>query len=1118
MLRTGLIIFMMLLTTIAFAQDQNVWRYPADAGYFDSSPVVTDVDADEMPDLVLATTAGRVLALDVHGRVIWWWDTEAVFACAPTALQNDAGTKIFVVSQSGKIFSLDGKDGRLLWQFQMDGKVNWGGTLLVAANLDGNDPPEILAGDTDGNLYCLSTTGKLHWRRQFPTAINTSPAVADLNRDGWPEILIGLAEEPLICLSNTGKKLWQFEAGKIEITRKSKVFGASPVVWDLNQDGSPEILVGCGTNLCAITSRGALLWKYPLSTHLHDGLAVGELDGSLKIVAVDLNGKVVCLDAAGKLCWEQKVKERVRRSPAMADIDGDGAVEVLIAGYDETLSVFSADGELKTSFWTRSSVNAAPTVVWWQRPIVITASQNEVAAFAWDFPGDGTKLILWPEYRFNACRNAAKFTASQQKVAEIAQVDFGNLYVGANGFKVNVKNPGAEKLNVKLEIYRNKKDLATEIFHFQEKEFAAELPYRIFGDGPASFEFRCLLKKNQQEIDRKVKIFEFTPFVREISDTQTLLAEIGRELSGLANAQQMRDRWRSLKSDFTTSREQTKQPLNPVQRRAVRDKLTQIREESRKIRAMLGERKRFQSELVAYAANPWAPFGGVWEIMERRTPAAEISIAAFSGEVESAAINLANFSDQTLMLRVEPENLVSGEQSLPATGVLNFHEVIDVPTQMSDFSADALPELGQAQTILLPGWSMRQLWIRVETGELAAGTWKSTLKIRALVPGQVEANVPVNLEVWPTVLPPESALNLCHWGYVYRSVLKDQPQAALEDKVAHGTSVFVATNYYAPEAEFNDQGEIVGEINFTRHDAFVTERVPHGQILFFNYQHSLKGPGKPLSPLWNKAHAEWLAAWIQHLKDLGIGYEKYALYPIDEPGLRDGLVEQYIEYSKLARAVDPQILIYNDPVAGATMSDLKKMAPYVNIWCPNRNGFLLHEGNEKLDFIKSTGSTVWTYECQGNAKHQSPLGYYRAQAWLAWHHGLTGIGFWSYCTSSSDPWYVPVGTNDYLLIYQGKGVVSSKRWEAIRDGVEDYNLLRLLQQKVVSGALKGKARAAQNLLKKEASTVAQFCGLDEDGTLPGVGGIAKRREIADHRWQKIQSVRRQLAELLQGEN
>ena len=313
-------------------------------------------------------------------------------------------------------------------------------------------------------------------------------------------------------------------------------------------------------------------------------------------------------------------------------------------------------------------------------------------------------------------------------------------------------------------------------------------------------------------------------------------------------------------------------------------------------------------------------------------------------------------------------------------------------------------------------------------------------------PQEAVANLAVHVS--EIALPEEQVLKLCHWGYVDRSILKDMPQAALDDQILHGTNVFVATNTFAPRAEFDKAGTIIGEIDFSKHDEYVRQHSPHGIILFFSYQGALKGPAEHHTPIWEKAHAAWLKIWFEHLKTLGIAYKDYALYPVDEPGLREGLVDMNISYAKVIRKVDKKVQIYTDPVAGASLDDLKKLAAYVDIWCPNRNGFLLDVGAEKLAFIKSTGKKVWTYECDGNAKHQSPIGYYRSQAWLALHHELTGIGYWSYCTSRFDPWYTPVGSHDYLLIYQGDGVVTSKRWEAIRDGIEDYSMMFMLRQAV----------------------------------------------------------------------
>ncbi len=222
----------------------------------------------------------------------------------------------------------------------------------------------------------------------------------------------------------------------------------------------------------------------------------------------------------------------------------------------------------------------------------------------------------------------------------------------------------------------------------------------------------------------------------------------------------------------------------------------------------------------------------------------------------------------------------------------------------------------------------------------------------------------------------------------------------------------------------------------------------------------------------------------------------------------------YINYAKVARKADPKIQMYTDPVGGASMSDLKKMAPYVDIWCPNRRGYMMGVGADKLEFIKSTGETLWMYECEGSAKLQSPLAYYRAQAWLAWHHGLTGIGFWNYCVGP-EPWYEK---GEYTMIYQGDGVVTSKRWEAVRDGIEDYGMLWRLREATEAAAKAGKhaeaVERARVLLSKDASVVAAYCGGKEDNTLPGVDGMPGGRVVADKRWAKIRQIRREIARLL----
>jgi hypothetical protein len=86
-------------------------------------------------------------------------------------------------------------------------------------------------------------------------------------------------------------------------------------------------------------------------------------------------------------------------------------------------------------------------------------------------------------------------------------------------------------------------------------------------------------------------------------------------------------------------------------------------------------------------------------------------------------------------------------------------------------------------------------------------------------------------------------------------------------------------------------------------------------------------------------------------------------------------------------------------------------------------------------------------------------------SWTAFADGYTGIGFWNYAdeginktlNSFTDPLIYP--TNSYSVIYDGPGkeIISTRRWEAFKLGIEDYSLLRAYANQV--GAEKAKALA-----------------------------------------------------------
>jgi outer membrane protein assembly factor BamB len=1093
-----------------------LWKYEPPAGYVDASPAVADLTGDGHADLVIGTTAGLVIALTSGGEEIWRHEMQGPISVSPSIgdLNNCAGDEVVVMNRLGTIHCLSAATGTFIWEQSLPAPLQWGETVLAIADLDNDGKLEIVTGNSSSTVVCLNGDGEIVWQYKGDHGITQAPALADLNNDGFLEVLVSGNVVPLVCLSHEGEELWRLE----------NAIGSNPLVYDLDGDHHPEILIGCGSQFRVIDGNGKERWSYPMQREMDGALTVVDADGDgeVEIYLIDLSGNLVSLNPEGRLRWQADVKERVRRSPTVGDVDGDGVQEIIVAGYDNTMYIFEPDGRLDTKVPVQGGTNCAVTLLPLQngKPGLLVAPNNQALSMHCFSDAQANVPLLWPEYLYDSQRNGAGTKAAQQPTVEFS-LTYGERYVGVNLMEIQVDNPDGRNLHIELTSQRDHDAPAVSALSTNDKDISLSLSYTLPANKATNLTLSAVIKEGDKVLEQRNQKTYVVPFSKELADLERSLSDSYTQIARLADTGGFEERNYFLQGKLQSYRERVQQLSTATDgeiidlRNDIRAYLTEVNALNATVAAAAQAGANGKSLLLS-SANPWAPFGGFQELAEGRMNDEPITIEAFSGETESAALNLFNLTNMTRSFRVELEALRCGDAEVPARDCITLHEVIAVPTEMRDFSADAIPLLNKAQLIQISPWSAAQIWLNVDTKPLAAGEWTASLVLRSLDVESICETAPINIHVWAPQLPETQPLSLCHWGYVHSSVLKDYPEEALQDQVRNGTNVFVGT--FFPRATYDEQGEIIGAIDFTDHDSYVTRHAPHGTILFFNYQHALKGPGGQNEEAYAKAHLTWLRAWVAHLKELGVGYDGFALYPVDEPGLNDGLVEIHQRMAKLAREADPNILMYTDPVARITEDELKEMLPYVDIWCPNRDGLILEKTNKaKLDIIKASGKQIWTYACEPNAKHQSPLGYYRGQAWLAWQHGLTGIGFWSYCTSRDDPWFLPSLRHDYLMVYPGDGVVSSKRWEAVRDGIEDYSMLHLLRSLVDNAPDAMETEAldkAHTLLNEKATVIGEFCGVDQDGTVPGTDGLAGARRISDKRWETIRTVRRELAELL----
>jgi hypothetical protein len=152
-------------------------------------------------------------------------------------------------------------------------------------------------------------------------AIKSTPAVGDLDGNGEREIVVG---------SENGKvhAFHSNESGNVEWTFNSNTSNSisSPVLSDINNDGELEVIIG---DTGSTGSGGAV------------------------------KGSIYAIDSNGNGLWSYYSNDDIISSPAVADIDADGNMEIVFGGMwqDHNLTVVSHTGTLEWSFQSGADVN-----------------------------------------------------------------------------------------------------------------------------------------------------------------------------------------------------------------------------------------------------------------------------------------------------------------------------------------------------------------------------------------------------------------------------------------------------------------------------------------------------------------------------------------------------------------------------------------------------------------------------------------------------------------------------------------------------------------------------------------------------------------------------------------
>lgn len=423
-----------------------------------------------------------------------------------------------------------------------------------------------------------------------------------------------------------------------------------------------------------------------------------------------------------------------------------------------------------------------------------------------------------------------------------------------------------------------------------------------------------------------------------------------------------------------------------------------------------------KNELLIQSIKPWDHLPPTTFPIE--TPPPDLYFLLSKGGNDFRAFSVTNLSKATRDVSISLANVSAGVE-------FAVYQVPFIKSAAMEYIADPLVPVGKSFS-LRPGES-RIMFISARGTK--TGTWHHTLNIKSK---ELTTSIPVTAQVSKLKLPNNLSLNSVNWGYLDSKPIQDRKQIAATDLLTHHTNVVVVPPAYLPIADSVKVQDFNGLEKY-----LITSKGASKVLLFTNFGSTNRSSVNGRYTFMDNDWKVWFKSWYGELTKAtiiaGISKNDLYFYPYDE---MDGKrIDDFIAFASWARKEISGIRLY----ATINNKNAMKALPYLDVAQIVNRDELLTQTNSK-------STELWLYDARDPAKSLSPYSYYRLMAWKAFFKDYKGIGFWAYADSTGTAWDDFDGERpDYAVIYEGEGntIISSRRWEAWRIGIEDYELLTM---------------------------------------------------------------------------